>query len=102
MQQAIDTDDIAASSEAAATTGVVKRVSTSEDVDTRPLWMRQLQGSADTWRSLLPERLRHLERTSENIGDPLFRCFEREINAGAALLNTVRDDLGNVKKVSPS
>ncbi len=63
------------------------------------MWMRQLQASAATWKSLLPERLRPLERTAENIGDPLFRCFEREVNAGATLLNTVREDLENVKKV---
>ncbi|VDN96525.1 unnamed protein product [Rodentolepis nana] len=97
MQQAVSTDDVLSASEMAATT-LVKRASVEEG-DTRPTWMRQLQASADTWKSLLPERLRPLERTTGNIADPLFRCFDREINAGATLLHTVRDDLTNVVKV---
>uniref|UniRef100_A0A5K3FEA9 Dynein heavy chain, cytoplasmic n=2 Tax=Mesocestoides corti TaxID=53468 RepID=A0A5K3FEA9_MESCO len=98
MQQAVNTDDLIASSEASATTTLVKRVSVEEG-DTRPAWMRQLLTSASTWKSLLPDRLRPLDRTAENIADPLFRCFDREINAGATLLNTVRDDLESVEKV---
>ncbi|EUB63753.1 Cytoplasmic dynein 1 heavy chain [Echinococcus granulosus] len=97
MQQAVSADDLLSASEVAATT-LVKRVSVDEG-DTRPMWIRQLQSSADTWKSLLPDRLRPLERTAENIADPLFRCFDREVNAGATLLNTVRDDLRNVIKV---
>ena len=98
MQQAVSTDDLLSASEVAATT-LVKRASVDEG-DTRPTWMRQLQSSAETWKSLLPELLRPLERTTENIADPLFRCFDREINAGATLLHTVRDDLESVIKVS--
>lgn len=97
MQQAVSTDDLLSASEVAATT-LVKRASVDEG-DTRPMWIRQLQSSADTWKSLLPDRLKPLERTTENIADPLFRCFDREVNAGATLLNTVRDDLRNVIKV---
>lgn len=97
MQQSVSTDDVLSASEMAATT-LVKRASVDEG-DTRPIWMRQLQASANTWKSLLPERLRPLERTSENIADPLFRCFDREISAGATLLHTVRDDLSSVFKV---
>lgn len=34
-----------------------------------------------------------LRRTKENVKDPLFRFFEREINLGAKLLSEVRRDL---------
>ena len=37
-----------------------------------------------------------LKRTAENIKDPLFRFFEREVNHGATLLRDVRSDLQNV------
>lgn len=97
MQQAVSTDDLPSTSEVTATT-LVKHISVNES-DTRPMWMRQLQSSAETWKSLLPKTLKPLERTADNITDPLFRCFDREINAGATLLHTVRDDLGNVIKV---
>uniref|UniRef100_A0A0X3P013 Dynein heavy chain, cytoplasmic n=1 Tax=Schistocephalus solidus TaxID=70667 RepID=A0A0X3P013_SCHSO len=96
MQQAVDVDDQLASE--AATTAVVKQVSV-DNSDTRPTWMRQLEVSAHTWKALLPKPLRLLDRTLENIADPLFRCFEREINSGAVLLSLVREDLENVEKV---
>ncbi|BHF62050.1 Cytoplasmic dynein 1 heavy chain 1 [Sparganum proliferum] len=96
MQQAVDVDDQLASE--AATTAVVKHVSV-DNTDTRPSWMRQLEVSAHTWKALLPKPLRLLDRTLENIADPLFRCFEREINSGAVLLSLVREDLENVEKV---
>ncbi|VDL93852.1 unnamed protein product, partial [Schistocephalus solidus] len=96
MQQAVDVDDQLASE--AATTAVVKQVSV-DNSDTRPTWMRQLEVSAHTWKALLPKPLRLLDRTLENIADPLFRCFEREINSGAVLLSLVREDLENIEKV---
>lgn len=34
-----------------------------------------------------------MKRTVENIKDPLFRFFEREINLGANLLRDVRNDI---------
>ena len=37
-----------------------------------------------------------LRRTAENIKDPLFRFFEREVNTGHRLLMDVRHDLANV------
>ena len=37
-----------------------------------------------------------LKRTADNIKDPLFRFFEREVNHGATLLRDVRNDLQNV------
>ena len=40
-----------------------------------------------------------LQRNSENIKDPLFRFFDREISQGAALLEDVRRDLRDVVAV---
>ena len=40
-----------------------------------------------------------LRRTVENIKDPLFRFFEREVNAGARLLLDVRRDIQEVMQV---
>lgn len=64
--------------------------------DGRPAWMRTLFTSAKGWLSLMPKSLTMLKRTAENIKDPLFRFFEREVNHGAQLLKNVRDDLANV------
>lgn len=40
--------------------------------------------------------LQTLRRTVENIKDPLYRFFEREVAAGASLLQQVLHDLRNV------
>lgn len=40
-----------------------------------------------------------MKRTVENIKDPLFRFFEREVNAGTRLLSDVRRDLQDMMKV---
>lgn len=37
-----------------------------------------------------------LKRTADNIKDPLFRFFEREVNLGARLLHDIRQDLQDV------
>lgn len=37
-----------------------------------------------------------LKRTADNIKDPLFRFFEREVNLGAKLLQDIRQDLQDV------
>ncbi|XP_048259760.1 cytoplasmic dynein 1 heavy chain 1-like isoform X2 [Haliotis rufescens] len=72
--------------------------------DGRPAWMRTLHQSVGTWLKLVPQpedavSLGAMKRTVENIKDPLFRFFEREVNAGARLLNDVRQDLLDVMKV---
>merc|ERR1719193_2940621 len=68
----------------------------SSSVDGRPAWMRTLFTSASTWLKLVPKSLTPLKRTVENIKDPLFRYFEREVNHGVKLLNDVRNDLEEV------
>lgn len=62
----------------------------------RPAWMVTMQQSASTWLRLLPEMVPTLRRTLDNIKDPLYRYFEREVNSGAKLLKRVRTDLTDV------
>ena len=68
----------------------------AERRDGRPAWMRALLESARTWMGLLPDSLVTLRRTVENIKDPLYRFFEREVNSGSKLLLDVRQDLQDV------
>ncbi|XP_064484606.1 dynein heavy chain, cytoplasmic-like isoform X2 [Ornithodoros turicata] len=67
--------------------------------DGRPAWMAALQQSGSTWLRLLPQSLATLRRTKDNIGDPLYRCLEREVSVGAALLRVVRSDLEDVVRI---
>ncbi|XP_055846761.1 dynein heavy chain, cytoplasmic isoform X3 [Episyrphus balteatus] len=64
--------------------------------DGRPSWMKTLHNSASSWLELLPKNLHVLKRTVENIKDPLYRYFEREVTSGAKLLTTVISDLQDV------
>ena len=64
--------------------------------DVRPVWMRQLHQSIKDWIEILPKKLTPIKRTIENIKDPLFRFFEREINTGLNLLKTFLFDLNDV------
>ena len=59
-------------------------------VDDRPQWMRSLQQSVRNWLSILPQSIQSVKRTMDNIKDPLFRCYEREVNLGVKLLNDMR------------
>ncbi|CAH8838540.1 unnamed protein product [Trichobilharzia szidati] len=90
LQEAISDDD-----SIVVTTGLDRKKSVV-DTDTRPAWMRQLLSSATTWLSLLPNSIKPLTRTPENLRDPLYRFFEREVNTGCNLLTTVRGDLSVV------
>lgn len=74
-----------------------KKRSSSKDLsDGRPSWMRSLLSSAESWKSLLPNNLQLLKRTIDNIKDPLFRYYEREISSASKLLNIVQQDLKDV------
>ncbi|OWR44117.1 dynein heavy chain [Danaus plexippus plexippus] len=64
--------------------------------DGRPAWMKILHETATSWLQLLPKELPTLRRSVENIKDPLYRFFEREVAAGASLLQQVLHDLRNV------
>ncbi|XP_050702243.1 dynein heavy chain, cytoplasmic-like isoform X2 [Eriocheir sinensis] len=67
-----------------------------KDIEGRPSWMVTLHQSAATWLSHLPESVPNLRRTLDNIKDPLYRYFEREVNSGAKLLRVVKNDLNDV------
>lgn len=92
MQQ-LDEDDELAYSDATSETGTVEG---------RPAWMRTLHASSSSWLSMLPTSLTPLKRTIENIKDPLYRFFEREVNFGVKLLSTVRQDLEDVVAITSS
>lgn len=95
LQLLEDDDDIVVvagddASESAAAAAAAK------DTDGRPAWMRTLLNSASTWLRLIPTSLATMRRTSDNIKEPLYRYFEREVNNAAKLLALVRHDLEDV------
>jgi dynein heavy chain 1 len=71
----------------------------SESREGRPIWMRTLLNSSSNWLRLLPANLQVLRRTVENIKDPLYRYFEREVNSASKLLDVVRHDLEDVAQI---
>ncbi|MGH0175689.1 UNVERIFIED_CONTAM: hypothetical protein FKN15_009969 [Acipenser sinensis] len=91
MQLLEDEDDLAYETE--------KKQRTNSTPDSQPAWMRTLHTTACNWLQLIPQTLNHLKRTVENIKDPLFRFFEREVKMGARMLQDVRQDLTDVIQV---
>ena len=67
--------------------------------DVRPTYMKTLASDLDTWLNYLPQELSLLKRSVENIKDPLFRYFEREVNSAARLLAVVRRDLNQLQLI---
>ena len=49
--------------------------------------------------SHLPKKLAPLRRTVENIKDPLYRFYEREVNLGCKILHRVHSDLNDVAMI---
>ncbi|ETE58961.1 Cytoplasmic dynein 1 heavy chain 1 [Ophiophagus hannah] len=92
MQMLEDEDDLAYAE-------TEKKTRTDSTSDGRPSWMRTLHTTASNWLHLIPQTLNHLKRTVDNIKDPLFRFFEREVKMGAKLLQDVRQDLADVVQV---
>jgi dynein heavy chain 1 len=73
-----------------------------ETKEGRPAWMRTMHASSSAWLALLPTTVTPLKRTVENIKDPLYRFFEREVNFGLKLLVAVRQDLDDVVAITSS
>ena len=67
-----------------------------QNSDGRPAWMRTLSESVSNWLTNLPKNLNPMKRTVENIKDPLYRFFEREVNLGVKILAKVRMDLKDI------
>lgn len=97
MQQLEDEDELAYVTEQAGKDGGPD--SNVCAADGRPAWMRTLHNSTTTWLQLLPQSLQTLKRTVENIKDPLYRYFEREVNFGSKLLQEVIHDLNEVAAI---
>jgi len=93
MQQLDEEDE-----ELAYSSGEVK----GEVKEGRPAWMRTMEANTCGWLSMLPPTLAPLRRTVENIKDPLYRFFEREVNFGLKLLQSVRMDLEDVSAITTS
>uniref|UniRef100_A0A3B3C6G1 Dynein heavy chain C-terminal domain-containing protein n=1 Tax=Oryzias melastigma TaxID=30732 RepID=A0A3B3C6G1_ORYME len=91
MQMLEDEDDLAYETE--------KKERTSSTSDAQPAWMRTLHTTARNWLQLMPQTVNPLKRTVENIKDPLFRFFEREVKMGGKMLQEVRQDLSDVVQV---
>ncbi|XP_044746185.1 dynein heavy chain, cytoplasmic isoform X2 [Coccinella septempunctata] len=89
MQQLEDDDELAYSVDDSSSTDVAQ-------IDGRPSWMKTLHNSGNTWLQLMPKTLQTLRRTVENIKDPLYRFFEREVNSASKLLEDVIHDLNDV------
>lgn len=96
MQQLEDDDELAYSTQQDELLDKSGASSLKAQEDGRPSWMKVLHNSALTWLELLPKNLNTLRRTVENIKDPLYRYFEREVSSGARLLQTVVSDLQDV------
>uniref|UniRef100_A0A3P9LAJ4 Dynein heavy chain C-terminal domain-containing protein n=1 Tax=Oryzias latipes TaxID=8090 RepID=A0A3P9LAJ4_ORYLA len=91
MQMLEDEDDLAYETE--------KKERTSSASDAQPAWMRTLHTTSCNWLQLIPQTVNPLKRTVENIKDPLFRFFEREVKMGGKMLQEVRQDLSDVVQV---
>uniref|UniRef100_A0A8C3AR66 Cytoplasmic dynein 1 heavy chain 1 n=1 Tax=Cyclopterus lumpus TaxID=8103 RepID=A0A8C3AR66_CYCLU len=91
MQMLEDEDDLAYETEI--------KENTSSTSDAQPAWMRTLLTTACNWLQLMPQTVNPLKRTVENIKDPLFRFFEREVKMGGKMLQEVRQDLADVVQV---
>jgi len=96
MQQLEDEDELAYVTDQVVKDGGPDTSIGLPTSDGRPAWMRTLHNSATTWLQLLPQSLQTLKRTVENIKDPLYRYFEREVNFGSKLLLEVIHDLNEV------
>lgn len=64
-----------------------------------PVWMKTIAQLAQNWSKTLRNDLPQMKRSSENIRDPLFRCFAREVKFGASILAIVKRDLSDLIEI---
>ena len=67
--------------------------------DVRPTYMKTLAADIESWLKYLPDHLELLKRSVENIKDPLFRYFEREVCCASRLLSEIRKDLNELAEI---
>eukprot|EP01133_Synstelium_polycarpum_P001082 gene1082-1226_t len=59
----------------------------------------KLRISINEWIKNIPKGLKPLKRTAQNIKDPLFRCYEREITTGTKLMKKITNDLNSINEL---
>jgi dynein heavy chain 1 len=96
MQQIDDEDDDASGTVAQPET---EAGGGNQLKDGRPSWMKTLGTLVKGWMGKLPKSLALLKRSRENIKDPLFRYFDREVKLGSSILNVVRADLEEIEEI---
>ena len=85
MQQLDEDEELAYDQDSTSTT------SAEIKVEGQPAWMRSLNESVSNWLSGLPKSLNLMKRTVENIKDPLYRFFEREVNLGKKVQKRIKE-----------
>ncbi|EFA77050.1 cytoplasmic dynein heavy chain [Heterostelium album PN500] len=72
---------------------------TSKDNNKEDKSKIKLRQTVTEWIKIMPKPLKALKRTAQNIKDPLFRCFEREITTGIKLIKKITADLGSITEL---
>jgi len=67
--------------------------------DSKSFWLVKLLTKTQSLIQTLPTQLQLLHRTSQSITNPLFRFLEREVTVASQLLDTVRNDLLQLKEM---
>ncbi|PLW56951.1 hypothetical protein PCANC_02857 [Puccinia coronata f. sp. avenae] len=73
----------------------LKQAKTSSS-SSQPTWMRQLETTAKEFLKNLDENLPGLDAGGNDVNDPLFRFFDREVALGQKLLGVIRKDLNEL------
>jgi len=59
-------------------------------------WLTQMEGKVNTMLQNLPKTLAPMQRSSVAVKDPLWRCFDREVEVGRGLQKKITKDLSNL------
>ncbi|EGG20698.1 cytoplasmic dynein heavy chain [Cavenderia fasciculata] len=59
----------------------------------------KLKNLINDWIKTIPKPMKQPKRTAQNIKDPLFRCFEREITIGTKLIKKITTDLNSINEL---
>eukprot|EP01132_Coremiostelium_polycephalum_P002127 gene2127-2619_t len=71
----------------------------STDKDSEDKSKVKLRTTITEWSKVSPKPIKPLKRTTQNIKDPLFRCFEREIITGNKLIKKINNDFQSILEV---
>ncbi|EGG19081.1 cytoplasmic dynein heavy chain [Cavenderia fasciculata] len=59
----------------------------------------KLKNLINDWIKTIPKPMKQPKRTAQNIKDPLFRCFEREITIVTKLIKKITTDLNSINEL---